>query len=37
VEIPFAASGPGKLVAFEPSANDGSPLHTFEVEVALTP
>ena len=37
VEIPFAASGPGKHVAFEPSANDGSPLHTFEVEVALTP
>ena len=37
VEVPFAATGPGKVVAFAPSAKDGSPQHTFEVEVRLAP
>jgi germination protein M len=37
VEIPFAATGPGKIVAFEPSAKDGSEQHTFEVRVVLAP
>jgi hypothetical protein len=37
VEIPFAATGPGKLVAFEPSAHDGSEQHASEVPVVLTP
>jgi len=37
VEVPFAATGPGKIAAFSPSAKDGSEQHTFEVEVELTP
>jgi sporulation and spore germination protein/immunoglobulin-like protein involved in spore germination len=37
VEIPFTAEGPGKVVAFAPSAKDGEPQHTFEVEVVLAP
>jgi germination protein M len=37
VAIPFAATGPGKIVAFSPSAEDGSEQHTFEVEVELAP
>jgi hypothetical protein len=37
VEIPFAATGPGKLVAFSLSAKDGSEQHTFEVPVVLAP
>jgi germination protein M len=37
VEVPFAATGPGKIAAFAPSAKDGSEQHTFEVEVELGP
>jgi hypothetical protein len=37
VEIPFIEQGPGKIVAFAPSAKNGEPQHTFEVEVALAP
>jgi hypothetical protein len=37
VAVPFAATGPGKIVAFSPSAEDGSEQHTFEVEVELAP
>ena len=37
VGIPFAASGEGKVVAFSPSAVDGSAQHTFEVPVILAP
>jgi sporulation and spore germination protein/immunoglobulin-like protein involved in spore germination len=37
VEIPFVATGPGKIVAFSPSAKDGSAQHTFEVPIVLSP
>ena len=37
VEVPFVATGQGKIVAFSPSAKDGSEQHTFEVEVELAP
>jgi len=37
VEIPFTEEGPGRIVAFSPSAKDGEPQHTFEVEVELAP
>lgn len=37
VQIPFSETGPGKIVAFSPSAKDGSPQHTFEVDVVLAP
>jgi len=39
VKIPFHVSEetPGKLVAFEPSAKDGKPLHTVRVPLGLLP
>ena len=39
VKIPFHVSEetPGKLVAFEPSAKDGTPLHTVKVPLGLLP
>ena len=37
VEIPFTATGPGNIVAFSPSAKDGSEQHTFETPVVLAP
>ena len=37
VGIPFTEEGPGKIVAFAPSAKDGSEQHTFAVEVELAP
>ena len=37
VEIPFVATGPGKIVAFSPSAKDGTAQHTLEVPVTLAP
>jgi hypothetical protein len=36
-EIAFTASGPATLVAFEPSAADGSELHKVEVPLLLRP
>jgi germination protein M len=35
VAVPFAATGPGRIVAFSPSAKDGSEQHTFEVEIVF--
>jgi hypothetical protein len=39
VKIPFHVSEetPGTLVAFEPSAKDGTPLHTVKVQLGLLP
>jgi len=37
LEIPFTATGEGKIVAFSPSAKDGSEQHAFEVRVVLAP
>ncbi|MFN2467744.1 MAG: GerMN domain-containing protein, partial [Gaiellaceae bacterium] len=39
VSVPYtvSASGPGTLVAFEPSAVDGSPVHVVEIPVYVTP
>lgn len=39
VKIPFHVSEetPGRLVAFEPSAKDGKPLHTVKVRLGLLP
>jgi len=39
VKIPFHVSEetPGKVVAFEPSAKDGKPLHTVRVPLGLLP
>jgi hypothetical protein len=36
-EIAFTASGPATLIAFEPSAADGSELHKVEVPLLLRP
>lgn len=36
-EIPFSASGPATLVAFSPSAADGSEQHKVEVPLLLRP
>jgi hypothetical protein len=37
VEIPFAEDGPATVVAFSPSARDGSEQHAFAVPVVLAP
>lgn len=37
VSVPFTQSGRAKLVAYEASAEDGSPIHRVEVPVTLAP